>query len=286
MKTSLLLGILLPTLLITTSAIADDRAACLTAATKGQRFKDTHKLVEAREQLRVCAAAQCPAVVQTDCAAWLAEVEKALPGVVITAKNGSGVDLVEVKVSVDGTPLLTKLDGTSTSMNPGPHQFHFEAADGTLLDQQVVVREGEKNQTVAVVLGAPPPAAVKVSPPGVETPIAPATTSSTWKTAGWILGGVGVAGLGVGTIFGIIATGDKSSAHCDSNNVCDPGTVSGIKSAALISDIGWISGGVLLAGGAALVLWGPRKSEGTAAALRLAPMFTANGGGIVAGGAW
>ncbi len=285
MKTSLLLGILLPTLLITASAIADDTAACLSAATKGQRFKDAHKLVEAREQLRVCAAAQCPAVVQTDCAGWLNEVEKALPGVVVTAKNGSGADLVDVKVSVDGAPLLTKLDGTSTAMNAGPHQFHFEAADGTVLDQQVIVREGEKNQTVAVVLGAPPPA-LPVVPPGVETPPAPASGSSTWKTAGWIIGGVGIAGLGVGTIFGIIATGDKSSAHCDSNNVCDPGTVSGIKSAALISDIGWISGGVLLAGGAALVLWGPNKSQETAATLKRAPLFTANGGGIGAGGAW
>jgi hypothetical protein len=275
MKTSLLLGIVLPTLLLASSAVADDKAACVAAASKGQRFKDTHKLVEAREQLRVCAAAACPAVVQTDCATWLAEVEKALPTVVVSAKNGSGIDLVDVKVSVDGAPRLTKLDGTSTAMNPGPHQFHFEA--------------GEKNQTVAVVLGAPPPPP-KMTPAVVDTApaSAPASGSSSWKTAGWIVGGVGIAGLGVGTIFGIIASSDKSSAHCDSNNVCDPGTVSGIKNAARISDIGWISGGVLLAGGAALVLWGPGKRTETAGAatVKVAPMVTANGGGVVAGGVW
>jgi hypothetical protein len=49
-------------------------------------------LIEAREQLRACAAAQCPAVVQTDCAGWLAEVEKALRSVVVAAKDGAGVD--------------------------------------------------------------------------------------------------------------------------------------------------------------------------------------------------
>src|SRR5271154_3508776 len=111
MKTRLLLGLLLPTCLITATAFADDKVACLDASAKGQRYKDTHKLVEARAQLRICAAAQCPAVVQTDCATWLAEVDKAMPGVVVAAKNGSGGDLFDVKVSVDGQPLLSKLDG-------------------------------------------------------------------------------------------------------------------------------------------------------------------------------
>ena len=215
MKTRLLLGLLLPASLVATTAFADDKAACLDAATKGQRFKDTHKLVEARDQLRICAAAACPAVVQTDCANWLAEVEKALPTVVVTAKSGAGADLVDVKVTVDGQPLVSKLDGQAIPMNAGPHTFHFEGADGTL-DQQVVVTEGEKSQKVAIVLGAPPPA--------------PDTGgSSTWKTVGWVLGGVGVAGLGVGTVAGLIAMGDKNNAGCNSSNVCNQGTTGAIE---------------------------------------------------------
>jgi hypothetical protein len=188
MKTCLLLGLLLPASLVATAAVADDKAACLDAATKAQRFKDTHKLVEAREQLRICAAAECPAVVQTDCANWLAEVEKALPTVVVIAKSGAGADLVDVKVTVDGHPFVTKLDGQAIPMNAGPHTFHFEGADGTL-DQQVVVTEGEKSQKVAIVLGAPPPA--------------PDTSgsSSTWKTAGWVWARCSVSSRwGTGTV--------------------------------------------------------------------------------------
>ena len=44
---------------------------------------------------------------------------------------------------------------------------------------------------------------------------APSRSSSPWKTVGWVLGGVGLAGLGVGAVLGVIATEDKTRAHCD-----------------------------------------------------------------------
>ncbi len=290
MKTALLLGLLVvpATLadgLAATPAFADDKAACLDAASKGQRFRDTHKLVEAREQFRICAGAQCPAVVQSDCATWLADVEKALPSVVLAARNGAGVDLADVRVSVDGQTLVSKLDGQALTMNAGTHTFHFEGADGTSTDEQILVKEGEKNQKVAAVLGAAPAPGPSPSQ-GAESPPNSAGPPRPWKTVGWVLGGAGVVGLGVGTVFGIIAIGDKSAAHCNANKQCDPGTVSGIKSAALVSDVGWIAGGVLLASGAALVLFGPRDSHEPAATVRLAPLVMASGSGILAGGTW
>jgi hypothetical protein len=227
--------------------------------------------------------------VQTDCASWLADVEKALPTVVLTAKNGDGADLVDVKVSVDGQPLVAKLDGQAVPMNPGSHTFHFEGVGGTSQDRQVVVREGDKNQPVAAVLGAASsaPPASPLAPPVAgggagETP----ESSSSLKTVGWVLGGVGVAGLAAGTVFGIVAMSSKSGAHCDANNVCDPGTTSGIKTTALLSDIGWVAGGVLTAGGLALVLLAPSPHHEGAATVRIAPVVAAQGGGVTVGGAW
>src|SRR5262249_13965446 len=110
-KVRFLAALLLPYALATTAALADDKAACLQAASKGQRMRAQHDLVGARDQFRACAAAGCPAIVQRDCATWLTEVDKALPTVVVTAKDAAGADLVNVSVSVDGQPLLTKLDG-------------------------------------------------------------------------------------------------------------------------------------------------------------------------------
>ncbi len=271
------------------SARADDKAACLDATSKGQKLRDAHKLVEAREQLRICAAAQCPAVIQSDCANWLADVDKALPGVVLTAKNAAGGYLIDVKVTIDGQPLVSKLDGRAVPVNAGPHLFHFEAADGSRVEQQVFVREGDKNQQVTVALGAaaPPPSAATPSPASGG-----GASSSPVRTIGWVTGAVGVVGLGVGAVFGVVAMGDKNGAHCDANNVCDPGSTSGIKSAAVISDVGWIAGGVLLATGAALVLFAPSDRPASAASgtgltrVSLAPAVTPTGGALVLGGAW
>src|SRR5271167_2677163 len=82
------------------TARADDKAACLDAASKGQSLRDHGKLVEARELFRRCAAQGCPQMVVQDCGGWLGDVEKSLPTVVVTAKDGSGNDLVDVKVSL------------------------------------------------------------------------------------------------------------------------------------------------------------------------------------------
>jgi hypothetical protein len=283
MKTRSIPGFLVPVWLAASVVHADDKATCLDAASKAQRLQDAHKLVEARERLRVCARAQCPAVVQTDCANWLAEVEKTLPTVVFVATTRAGAALVDVKVSIDGLPLAPKLDGQALPVNAGLHTFHFESASDGSSDQQVLVNEGERNRAVAVVLAAAAPAQTPPSN-GSAQETGGRSRASNW--VGWVLGGAGVLGLGVGTVFGVVTLGDKRSAHCDDNNVCDPGTVGEIKNASLVSDIGWLAGGTLLAAGVAVVLFVPSGSHGAAAGIGVAPVFTAGGGEIVTGGRW
>jgi hypothetical protein len=273
-----------------TPARADDKAACLDAASKGQSLRDQGKLVEAREQFRRCAAQGCPTMVVTDCGGWLSDVEKNIPTIVVTAKDGSGNDLVDVQVTVDGQPLLSKLTGEALAMNPGAHTFHFSTASGTSTDRQVLVKQGDKNQEVSAVLGAPavPPPPV-TAPPAATPATAPATpaasSSSGWKTAGWVLGGIGVVGIGVGAVFGIVAMGDKNSAHCDANNFCDPGPLDSGRSAATGADVGFIVGGALLAGGIVVLLLAP-SDGGTTGSLQLTPLVGTGTGGASLGGSF
>jgi hypothetical protein len=280
-------------LLCAPPVLADDKAVCLDASMKGQTLRDSKKLLEARDQFRICAHAQCPAVVQTDCATWLDAVEKSLPTVVVTARDGAGAPLLDVKVTVDGAPFATTLDGRALPMNPGAHKFHFELADGTSQDVESIVTEGTQNQLVSGVLKhaapEPPPPPPPTTPPppilpATPPPVAPAEGSNAWRTAGLVAGGVGVAGLVVGTIFGIVAISDKSSANC-ANNLCDAGPLSSARSAAKVSDVGLIAGGVLFAGGAALLLWGP-SGHAQAGQVTLAPSVGASDGGVVVGGRW
>lgn len=283
------------------TARADEKSQCVDAAGQAQSLRDAHKLLQAREQLRVCAQQTCPSAVQKDCGTWLTEVEGSLPTVVLSAKDGAGKDLFDFTVTLDGQPAPSTAVGEAIPVDPGPHTFVFQAKDGTTAEQKVLVREGIKNQPVAVVLGSGsaqtgPGAATTAGtgspPPGGASPPPDAVTSSgpPLRTIGWAVGGAGVVGLGIGAVFGLVAIGDKNGASCNADNVCPPGSLGGAKSAATVSTVGFIAGGALLAGGVVLVLVGPSSSHqattGRMPRLELAPAVGTREAGLRLGGAW
>src|SRR5580704_6976543 len=104
-------------------AQADDKQACNDAYRQAQVLRNDHKLVEAREQLRVCAGGSCPGFIAKDCSDWLKTDESKTPSVVLAAKSPAGADLFDVKVTMDGAPLSSKLDGLAIDVDPGPHTF-------------------------------------------------------------------------------------------------------------------------------------------------------------------
>ena len=259
---------------------AQDRAACLQAASDGQTSRNAHKLIDARARFRLCAGIACPSVVQAQCVSWLAEVERSLPTVVVTAKDAAGADLVDVKVTVDGVPFATKLDGGAVPLDPGPHTFHLELADGTARDEPVVVREGAKDQSIAVVLRRPgeeaapaPPSPSPAPPPAgvVAVPAAGEPSSSGlggMRVAALVVGGVGVAGIAVGAVFGVQAMSKKnqSDAQCPggSTGPCSDEGVSLAKqgvSAGNASTVAFAVGLAGVAGGVVLWLTAPRPSS-------------------------
>jgi hypothetical protein len=268
------------------AASADDKGDCFDAASQAQTLRDGHKLVEARGALRVCARQVCPAQVRKDCTTWLDAVEQSLPTVVIGAKDPTGRDLLNVTVTVDGHLVASSLTGEAIPFNPGPHAFHFSMADGRSLDQDVLVREGLKNQNVAVVLPSVTPAAPLAAPAPAPVAPAPAAATSPWRTAGWVIGGAGVVALGTGIVAGVIAVMDKTSAQCNASGACEAGPLSDARGAATASTVALVTGGVLVAGGAALVLFAPRGKAAESTALRLSPMVGTDGGGLRVAGGW
>jgi hypothetical protein len=242
-----------------------ETAACIDAASKGQTLRDDHKLVEARNAFRRCARGSCPGAVQSDCATWLASVEGALPTVVVTVEDADGTAVPHAAVRVDGQPLPDGQLGEAMAMDPGPHTFHVEAPGAPAVERQVVVAEGKQNVAVSIVVGARPAHRGDAPAAGAEH------AGSGWKTAGWVIGGVGVAGLALGTTFGILAASDKGRANCDGGGFCEAGALDDSRSAARVADVGLIAGAALLAAGAAIVLFMPgtkhKDVEGTTTGL-------------------
>jgi hypothetical protein len=286
-------------------AWADDKERCLEASEKAQTFRDAHQLVEALEQLRICASERCPRVVQSDCGTWLDEVERSVATVVLTAKDDAGVDLLDVTVSLDGAPLVSRLDGQAVPVNAGPHVFHFERGDGTSAERQVLVAEGGKNQSVAAVLAAkaPPiqsPVEAPVAEPQPKAPAAPEefVSSASRASSGWTtrkkvaaaVGAVGLTSLAAGTAFGLAASGTWSQAKSDCANGCGPGDVayserSDARTFATLSTVGFVLGatGVVVAG----ILWltgSPDARRTSSIPTRVGPLFLVGKGACSLGG--
>ncbi|WP_437932449.1 hypothetical protein WMF37_25380 [Sorangium sp. So ce291] len=158
------------------------KRACAAAYERAQGLRRDGKLIAAREALIACSQPTCPAAAVADCGPWLAEVEKSLPSVVIAARDAGGRERLDVRVLVDGRLLAAALDGKALPVDPGPHTFRYEPAGGPAVEERVLIREGEKNRAITVILGAPP-AGAPSSPRPMVAPAAPSAPPSAAPSA-------------------------------------------------------------------------------------------------------
>jgi hypothetical protein len=211
----------------------------------GQRVRNARDFVTARKHFLACAQLRCPAIVRKDCAQWLSEASQAAPTVVVAAQH-RGADVSGVRVYVDGNLLTDGLDGRALEVNPGKHTFRFEADGFETSEQVVLVREGEHNRRVSV----------SVLRPG-ETPNdpEPQRRSKGLPVLSFVLGGVGLGGVGLFAGFGVKGLNGKSELDklaCKPN--CDPTKTSVIKRDFLIADVG-LAVGIVSLGAAAILLF-------------------------------
>jgi hypothetical protein len=117
------------------------------------------------------------------------------------------------------------------------------------------------------------------------------------RLAGMVVGAVGIAGVAVGTIFGVVALGKKSTynsdveSRCQDPKNCNPQnqpTLSDertqISGPATISTIAFIAGGALLATGAVVYFTAPRAPSTSAARIHFMPAVGPATAGAMLGG--
>jgi len=131
-----------------------------------------------------------------------------------------------------------------------------------------------------------------MAPAVTVAPVAqsPETDGSSQRTIGLVVGGVGVAGLAVGSIFGGLAFSKNSDAKtlCPASPGCS--SQAGVdannnaKSDATISTVAVLAGGAALVTGAVLFLVAPRKRPSVG--FHVVPAVGAGYVGAGIGGAW
>jgi hypothetical protein len=244
------------------------------------------QLVRARENYRKIEREKLPATAppafhnaQAAAQKELAELEPRIPMVKIVVK-GAGEQ--PVTVSVNGKQLPAAMIGVARPMDPGDHTFTASApglaAGPTTAKIPEAARETVELELVASA-GATPAGGVAGSDasrdPVFETSVAADSAgTSGMRIAAYAALGVGVIGVGAGTFFAL----QSSSKRKDADALCEGGCpvskrdeIQGLYddagSAQTLSMVGFIVGGVGLAGGVTLLLIDP-GSEREASGVR------------------
>jgi hypothetical protein len=198
--------------------------------------------------------------------------------------------------------------GVALPVDPGEHVVVTRATGGAEREQRVSValgeaQRGELELTPAGSLAAPAPS--PTAEPGTDTaeasaaPLAadagaapessdqPPRSGSSQRTWGWIVSGVGAAGVAVGSVTGVLVLLKKGTVNeeCDGQECSPTGKAAADsgKQLGLISDIGFAVGAAGLVGGVVLLLTAPKSAPPAPSARRLEPLLLGDRSGAWAG---
>ncbi len=195
-------------------------------------------------------------------------LEPRIPKLTVTAPPTAPAGLM---VDRDGTPIDPGAFGVALYVDPGKHHITAKAPGFDPIEHDVTLAEG-KAETYAIPDLKASPVAVVVAPTKVEPPprivhdeVEPSHLQRNLGL-GVGIGGLVLAGVGIG--FGAKASGKYSDAKtlCGSDLACAPAdyakgqqTIKDARSAATLSTVFVIVGGVAVAGGVVLWVLAPKR---------------------------
>jgi hypothetical protein len=207
------------------------KAACLAAHEGGQALRTQKKLHAARERFLACAKSECPAVLRKECGEQVEALEADAPSLAFEARDEKGSADPSVKVSIDGEVVTDHLTGASIDVEPGEHAIRFERADGKVIEQKILVVEGEKNRKVVAEYAS----LVPKPPPDNRFPSE--QEKKQVPIASYVAGGVAVLALGSFALFALTGKGKENDLAGSCSPNCKPDDVSAVNRDYLIADV-------------------------------------------------
>jgi hypothetical protein len=175
----------------------------------------------------------------------------------LAAAAPSGTRVMRGSIEI-GTAAL----GVPMAVDPGELTLTATAPGGATTTKTVTLREGATTEvTLDVVMQTVQPPADPLRAPGPTTDTTPRPSGSDpRRPLGWIVGGVGVAGVALGAVAGIVAIGDANTfkRDCTAQGLCQ--SQAGVDAAAAgkttstLSTVALIGGAVATGVGVYLLL--------------------------------
>jgi hypothetical protein len=214
-----------------------------------------------------------------------AAIEPSLSRVIINVPPAAAKEGLEIRF--DDTVVAPAAWGVAMPADPGTHQVRV-SAPGTKI-WQTTIEVGPKNDSKEVIVPALEDKKAAAAPTGrfggqMSTP--PASGSN--KTVGYVIGGVGIVSLGVGSVFGLQAISKSNDAKDACAGTCtqsDVDKMSQAKTAAWISNVG-IGLGVVGIGVGAYLLFKPEHSDERSGSTQVVPLVGSSGGGVLVQRTW
>ncbi|MFZ5896353.1 MAG: hypothetical protein ACOY0T_35190 [Myxococcota bacterium] len=248
--------------------------ACSAAFEEAQRLRNETKYIAANQEVLKCATPKCGDALFQECTKIYTELQNAMPTVVFGARDGNkGIEVFDVQVSVDGQSLVDQLDGKAIPVDPGNHTFKFSNPRFPAVERQVVIRAGEKFRQLSVMFGgtepAPTPAAATQT--SAATPTPPAEQPAKIPVASWVLGGIGVVGLGGFVAFRMIGSSEYDQLKRECAPDCFDSDVDRVKAKYTLSYISLGVGAAAFMGAAAIYFAQPKEGGPAPTAFVVAP---------------
>jgi hypothetical protein len=199
----------------------------------------------------------------------------------------------ELEVTVDGESVPNAALSLPLRVNPG-HRVIVARANGRELEREVDAAEGQTSavelafsgDAVPTVSGSPEQAPVRSAP----LTTTPAPDRKRLPALAYVGGGVGLAGIVVGSITGISAISHKNDAkRACLGGSCPPSTWSDLDSAramATVSTVSFVVGAVGIVVGAGALLLGGDEPSVTQRAFVVSPDVTPQGARLTVAGSF
>jgi hypothetical protein len=188
----------------------------------------------------------------------------------VFSAKANGEDVTDVKVLLGDEVLAESLDGRAVQMDPGTHSFVFESAKHGQKEAKVVIKEGQKAQSVEVEFAPDAPIAAATTN-GAEPSGDSISTddASGRRTIAYVLAGVGAVGLGGFAYFGLSGKSEQDGLDCADTKTCSDEDLDPIKKKYLYADISLGVGVISLGVATYLLLTKPTKESPVGEAKRV-----------------
>lgn len=225
------------------------------------------------------------------------EIEPRLSRVTVLVPSSS--NLAGLEVRVDGAPITSGAWGVASPIDPGSHGVEARAPGYETWSSSIDVTGETQSVRVEIPILTPSRAATPAT-----GPMGPATNGDNSGDSGAVIRGLGWAGIGAGVVgisLGAVFLVQKNHKLDDRSKVCPDGDFNkcntteqqqrintftdDANSAGTLSNVGFVAGGVLLAGGITALVLAPRSKPKSGATWVL-PTLSANMVGVMGEATW